>query len=209
MESLRAGSLVCGSWDKCYWFARMLVNTDKYAAPGRSVRFMNDILSVLEGLPQSYELRRSALMHELDVFSEGTSKSALLRRNFRNDIDNMIASPDDIAVFIFTVKHILLPTNSALNSIPNDDKAFCRSQAVKLLDELGRSGVAQVLASWDSLGVRECLRIEREVMVNAFMKLREALKAFALSPIDEGQVLTAFIHKLEPLARGVGGAKHN
>ena len=46
MCQTRVSSLVYGSaWSNCYWFARMLLNTDQYAAPGKNERAMNILLS--------------------------------------------------------------------------------------------------------------------------------------------------------------------
>ena len=209
MEERRAGSLGYGSaWGNCYWFARMLLNTDQYAAPGKNERFMTILLSKIEPLlmaetftkEEKYHLCREALMNELDRISAGESKSAILRRKFRDDINEMIASLDDIAVFLFTIRYIVLPSNSALRNIPNDDKEFCREQATKILRALGKKGAGKVLASWDTLGVKGCLNIERKEVIAAFTNLRAALDNLTIlqhSYSDDNAVLTAFVQEFE------------
>lgn len=209
MEEGRAGSSIYGSaWRNCYWFARMLLNTDQYAAPGKNERAMKFLLSKVEPLlmvdaltlEEKYKICRDALMSELDRLAAGESKSAVLRRNFRDDIDEMITSLDDIAVFLFTVRYIVLPSNAALKNIPNDDKQFCREQAAQILHSLGKAGAGKVLASWDALGVRGCLNIEREEIITEFTKLRaalESLRTFPHSPLEDNAVLTAFVQEFE------------
>ena len=197
MCQTRVSSLVYGSaWSNCYWFARMLLNTDQYAAPGKNERAMNILLSKVEPLmrleslasEEKYHVCRDALMSELDGMSAGSSKSAVLRRNFRDDVDAMITCLEDVAVFLFTVRYIVLPSNAALRNIPNDDKRFCREHAAQILDTLGKAGVSKVLALWDALGVRGCLNIEREEVITEFTKLRtalESLKTFQHSQLDD------------------------
>ena len=112
----------------------------------------------------------------------------------------MITCLEDVAVFLFTVRYIVLPSNAALRNIPNDDKRFCREHAAQILDTLGKAGVSKVLALWDALGVRVCLNIEREEVITEFTKLRtalESLKTFPHSQLDDNAVLTAFVQEFE------------
>ena len=196
------------SWRNCYWFARMLLNTDQYSAPGKNEKFMSLLVSelepmiILDTLPENdkYKICRDTLMNNLQKFSEGESKSALQRKIFRDEIDSMIHSLDDVAVFLFTVKYIVIPTNQAMKNIPNDDKKFCREYAAKILESLGRKHVSKVLSSWDILGLRGCLSVEREEVITGFTKLRaalESLKLFPRSIIEDNAVLTAYVQEFE------------
>ena len=112
----------------------------------------------------------------------------------------MISSLEDIAVFLFTVKYIVLPTNQAMKNIPNDDKAFCRDNAKKILSSLGSENVSKVLSSWDVMGVRGCLNVEREEVIAGFTKLRaelESLKLFPRTVIEDNAILTAYVQEFE------------
>ena len=203
------GSINCGSaWENCYWFARMLLNTDQYAAPGKNEKFMNLLLSKIEPLiylqhiteNNRYTICHNALMNEIHRFSEGASKSSRQRKNFCDDLDAMLGSVDDIAVFMFTVRYVVLPANSALKKIPDDDKKFCREHAAQILTSLGKKSVGKVLASWDSLGVWGCLSAEREEITAEFLKLRKALenlKTFPHTAADDNAVMTAFVQEFE------------
>ena len=196
------------SWRNCYWFARMLLNTDQYASPGKNERFMNLILSELEPLmvvknlseDERYKICLDTLISILQNFSEGESKAALQRKIFCEDIKTEIRNLEDIAVFLFTIKYIVLPTNSALKKIPSDDNKFCREYATKILTSLGKGHVGKVIALWDTLGVRGCLNVEREEVITEFTKLRaalESLKIFPRTSIEDNAVLTAFVQEFE------------
>ena len=193
----RTGNIACGSsWGNCYWFARMLLNTDQYAALGKNERFMRVLLSEVEPLTE-YTTARDVLMNTLDKFSEGESKSAFQRKHFRDEVDSILHSLNDIAVLLFTIRYVVLPSNSALKKIPNDDKKFCREQAGNILTSQGKKSVAEVLASWDSLGVRKCLDIEREEIIACFTELRRALGRMNTTPEEDNAVMTAFVQEFE------------
>lgn len=196
------------AWRNCYWFARMLLNTDKYSTPGKNERLMNNLLTETEPLMtipnlnenERYKVCRDTLMNTLRKFSEGQSKSSLQRRAFCEDIDGIIESLDDIAVFLFTVKYIVLPTNQAMKNIPDDDKTFCREYAGKILNSLGRKHVSKVLSSWDILGVKGCLDAEREEIITGFTRLRTVLEGMRLFPrnaIEDNAILTAYVQEFE------------
>ena len=205
-EILRA--IYSSAWKNCYWFARMLLNTDQYGAPGKKERFMNLLLSKIEPLilidnlqdDDKYKVCRDTLMNELDKFSEGTSKMSALRKCFCDDISSMITSLEDIAVFLFTVKHIVLPSNSAIRNIPNHDSQFCREQASRILRSLGMEGAGKVIALWDTAGEKICLDIEREKITAEFTRLRAALENMIMFPrniAEDNSVLTAFVQEFE------------
>ena len=79
MNEKKIHNIVYGSaWRNCYWFARMLLNTDQYGAPGKNEKFMNLLLSDLEPLMI------------LEKFSEGESKSAFQRKFFRDEVESEI-----------------------------------------------------------------------------------------------------------------------
>ncbi|MBR1657842.1 MAG: hypothetical protein IJ697_05190 [Synergistaceae bacterium] len=206
---IKAREAIYGSaWRNCYWFARMLLNTDQYSAPGKNERLMKNLLTDTEPLmtipnlteDERYKVCRDTLLKTLLKFSEGESKSSLQRKNFCEGVDGMINSLDDIAVFLFTVKYIVLPTNEAMKKIPNDDKEFCREYAGKILRSLGRKHVSKVLSSWDILGVRGCLDAEREEIITGFTKLRialESMKVFPRNAIEDNAILTAYVQEFE------------
>ncbi|MBQ6983183.1 MAG: hypothetical protein IJQ15_12235 [Synergistaceae bacterium] len=209
MSEKTADSIIYGSaWRNCYWFARMLLNTDQYSAPGKNERFMNLLLSETEPLitipklaeNDKYKICRDTLMDALRKISEGESKSSLQRKTFCDEIDSMISSLEDIAVFLFTLKYIVLPANQSLKNIPNDDKTFCREYAGKILQSLGSEHVSEVLSAWDVMGVRGCLNVEREEVITGFTKLRAALETLKLFPrtiIEDNAILTAYVQEFE------------
>lgn len=39
----KASELINSAWKNCYWFARMLLNTDQYSAPGKNEKFFSPL----------------------------------------------------------------------------------------------------------------------------------------------------------------------
>ncbi len=79
----RASEVINSAWKNCYWFARMLLNTDQYSAPGKNEKFMLSLVNELEPLivlntlteNDKYKICRDTLMNNLQKFSEGESKN--------------------------------------------------------------------------------------------------------------------------------------
>ncbi|MBQ7067922.1 MAG: hypothetical protein IJM82_02010 [Synergistaceae bacterium] len=209
MKQEKIHNIIYGSaWRNCYWFSRMLLNTDQYGAIGKNEKFMNLLITEIEPLiildnlseREKYKICRDTLLNNLQKFSEGESKSAIQRKNFYDEIDKEINSLDDIAVFLFTIKHIILPTNSAMKNIPNNDREFCYEYAGKILNSLGKKSVGKILTIWDDLGVKGCLNVEREEIITEFTKLRntlESMKIFPRNIIEDNAILTAFAQEFE------------
>ncbi len=68
------------------------------------------------------------------------------------------------------------------------------------MHSLGRKHVSKVLSSWDILGVRGCLDIEREEIITGFTKLRTVLESIRLFPrniIEDNAILTAYVQEFE------------
>ena len=85
----KASEIIYNSaWRNCYWFARMMLNTDQYSAPGKNEKFMSSLVNELEPLMlldtitenDKYKICRDTLMNNLQKFSEGESKSAMQRK---------------------------------------------------------------------------------------------------------------------------------
>jgi hypothetical protein len=180
--ALQAHELIAGSpWRNAYWFARMLLNGDKYGGVGKSKeRQLGQLVVSLETIiaqsslsaREKTDICKTALTK---VFSglfkpgaKGHSPSMLLAE----DIGAELESVEDVVVFIVAVKYIVAPMNAALAAVPSDDAAFCRATAVSILDTLGEAGVGKVINTWDDLGVKGCLDTANALCENARSKCR-------------------------------------
>ena len=194
-------------WKNSYWFARMLLNTDQYGAIGKKENMMKDVVVHLESVLSNPVLNdddkiKVSLDIILNIISNATRKGTTTERlytEFVFALSEMIQSVDDIIVFVVTVKYVILPTNTALNNVPSDDLQFCKDTAKSILDSLGKREVGKVLASWDTLGVRGCLDVERRELITEFTKLRTNLSALnvTISEVEYNAVLTAFVQEFE------------
>jgi hypothetical protein len=201
--------LIAGSpWRNAYWFARMLLNSDKYGGVGKSkekqllelvaqleVIIGRDVLSEAEKV----KICRDMITSSLTGLYKSSAKVFVLVDQLVVDLNGNISSVDDVSVFIVTVKYIVAPINSAIALVPSSDAKFCRAAAKSILDSLGESAVGKVVGTWDDMGVKGCLDAERSLVVSYFTKLRANMAALstARSEVEDNMVLTAFVQEFE------------
>ncbi len=193
------------SWHNVYWFSRILINNDKYAAIGKDSKLLSIIASSLRLIAKENKNKNDALLLQKKTlcnileerFKKATSIKARVKR-LLSDLDVEIKTPVDMGVFILTCENIMIPLNQAISNIPNDDKAYTLSIAKSYLDTQGEKGLATIISLWDDLGVRGCLTAERTEIVRAFTTLRILLsKGKSVTDEDKDIVLTAFTQEFE------------
>jgi hypothetical protein len=193
------------SWNKAYWFARMLISNDKYGGIGKDNKILSTIASSLRVIAQENSDKRNTLTLQKqtlrNILSERfKSSNALFERVNRllYDLDSDIQNEKDMAVFILTCENIMIPVNDAISNIPNNDKEFTLVIAKSYLDILGEKGLATVIKLWDDLGVKGCLTAERTEIIKAFGILRKLLQKYKQMENEEmDSVLTAFVQEFE------------
>ena len=186
-----------------YWFARMLINGDKYGGIGRNSKLMLGITSQLRYILENTELPETESLTICKSTLKNLIEQNYARANaikarvdlFTNDLDKKINSFVDVKIFILTIENVMVPINNALVLIPNDDKAYTEATAKAYLDHLGEKGLATVINLWDDFGVQGSLSAERAEVVTEFGKLRKNLPP--LEPLDENIILTAFVQEFE------------
>lgn len=194
-------------WRNTYWFARMLLNGDKYGAVGKKDKLLYELISRLNVIiaqtaltdSEKYNICKTDIINTLRDASKGGSKTIALTELLAEDIDSELKSINDILIFIITVQNVVLNINTAMSFIPSNDREFCDNTARSILDSLGEAGIDKVLNVWDNLGVRGCLDVERSVVVSEFIKLRAALSEVSLkrTDIEDNILLTAFVQEFE------------
>ena len=195
-------------WRNSYWFARMLLNGDKYGAVGKTKeRQMLELSTNLELIltqdalttEEKIVVCKNALNKVLSELFAPAVKGYPLALNLAENINTELTSINDIIVFIVSVKYIVVPMNAAIASVPSSDIEFCRETAKSILDTLGETSVGKIVATWDNLGVKGCLDFERSVVVSEFAKLRNALKILKpeRNEYEDNIVLTAFVQEFE------------
>lgn len=194
-------------WKNSYWFARMLLNTDQYGAIGKKNRLMEEIAGEVEAVltqtaltdEEKYSVSLDILRQKIVTAARKESKTQSLYTAFYEALMEELHSLADLIVLVVTIRFVVLPTNAALQSIPNNDVDFCRTTATNILNSLGKEKVGKVISVWDQLGVRGCLDFERREIVREFAKLRANLQALPIprSEIEDDAVLTAFVQEFE------------
>lgn len=190
-------------WRNAYWFARMLINNDKYGALGKRNKLMLEISSsirtVLEDKNQSEGLKvhvSKQLISNIisNEFKRKTGQSDRVNL-FVHDLFEKIQSTEDLGVFVLTIENIVIPINKSLEIIPNDDKQYTESIARTYLDTLGDDALATVIRIWDDAGTEGCLNAERTEVVREFTQLTHILPN--LPEYETNLILTAFIQEFE------------
>ena len=194
-------------WRNCYWFARMLMNTDQYGAVGKKDALLMSIVSQVETIleqtalneEEKFKICRDIIINKISNSSKRGTKAAVLANDLALALDTEINRIDDVIAFIITARYIVIPTNEALSRVPSNDVEFCYETAKQILDSLGKKGVVRLLGTWDTLGVKGCLNLERNEIVGEFTKLIANLNAISCerTEIETNTILTAFAQEFE------------
>lgn len=190
-------------WRNVYWFARMLINGDKYGSVGKDSKTLAGVTAqlrlVLERKGQSEAARletcKAVIRNILEARYQNASSVIDRVRLFCDDLDSKLGTLTDVAVFVLTAESVLIPINNALTGIPSNDREFTVATAKAYLDKLGEKGLATVINIWDDIGVEGSLTAERVAVVREFSNLRRDV---AKMPETEANlVLTAFTQEFE------------
>lgn len=200
-HSLRGG-LINNPWENAYWFARILINNDKYGAIGKESKLMAELASGLRNLMSNQAdqeiqlgLLKSFIQQIINNrYKKETSKS-LRAKLFTHDILDMLATLEDVAVLILTIENVLIPTSEAMKAIPKNDREYTVAAATSYFEQQGISALATVINFWDDAGVKGSLTAERVAVVREFANLRRYIVDFPEYEAD--LVLTAFVQEFE------------
>lgn len=190
-------------WHNVYWFARMLINRDKYMAIGNEPKLLSLISSSLKLTAEqnigkdTLSLQKQVLRNTIeDRYKKTTTKTQRIQR-LLSDLDKEITSPELMDIFITTCENIMIPLQQAISNIPSDDRAFTVNIAKSFLDVKGNAGLAAIISLWDDLGVKGCLTAERTELIRAFSTLNIVLSQKNIFDNEKDIVLTAFVQEFE------------
>lgn len=198
-------AIIENPWDDVYWFARFLINSDKYGGVGAETEMMLKLASGLEVLVARLKGKtneEAVVQSGIEFINRtlldrwGATKRKNPVRNLCQDLKERLTSILDIEIFRLTCEKVLAPINEALKVIPNDDKVFAESMATALLKTKGERGLAEIINLWDDLGVQGCLSAERAQVVKKFGNLKKSLNP-SLTPNEIDIILTAFCQEFE------------
>lgn len=184
------------TWQKAYWYLRLLVANDRYGALGKTgkrvVNVQEDLLSAYSRVKKldSSDVEKLAILknvlHQsvLDGLKEESTQYArftdLLER-----LEDFLLTPKDYFILAFTIKELVIPTNDAVERVPTKEAGnFAKKYARALLDEKGEAGLATLIREWDSLTEDLSLNKEREIIADLFTEIKKAFSSHPLT--DEG-----------------------
>lgn len=155
-------------WKNAYWFARMLIASDKYGAVGKKSELLAQITAQLHMIlgtrDHSDETKLKLCKNVITSLVEASfqnAKSVIDRvKLFNQDLSDKIQTLDDIRVFILTAEAIMIPINNAMTGIPSNDREYTEATAKAYLDSLGTQGLATVINVWDDLGANSSIKID-------------------------------------------------
>ncbi|MCY4523399.1 MAG: hypothetical protein OXB84_01540 [Halobacteriovoraceae bacterium] len=169
------------TWEKAYWYLRMLVNTDRYGGIGKE----SDKLKILI---QEVKDKTEQGNNDLDFLKTTVSKliCTLSRKGTKRyqqfnvlskELQRYFVSIEDIKMFLCTVEYILLPTNEAIEAVPASEAVdIAKKYAKKELDKRKEKALANLIREWDVITEEFCLNREREILNSLVKNMKESIK---------------------------------
>lgn len=119
--------------------------------------------------------------------------------NLAEKFEQEIRSVEDVIIFCIAMKYVVSPINRALVLVPADDRKFCEAAAKSILDTFGEEKIELLIETWDNLGVKGCLDVERSLVVEIFIKFVDDLSRFEIrhSSFEDSVMMTAFVQEFE------------
>lgn len=193
-------------WDNVYWFARMLIASDKYGGVGSDVQTMLQLaaairagLTALSGQSEEFVVAtlRDTLRNFLFQRWGRTEKRRSGIEALCTDLSSKLLNLGDFQILAFTCEHILVPISRSLMAIPNNDREFAEAFARALLNQSGVKGLPLIINAWDDIGSYGCITVERAEIIQTFGALRQHLATLGLTEAEENIILTAFCQEFE------------
>lgn len=202
-------------WEKCYWYLRILIDTNRYGALAKD---KTRIKNIQENLLTSYkivihneeieanqlEILHSVLKQTLFYKVEETSKKYMSYEALITQLDSLLIKPKDYFVFAIAIKELLIPTNDAINEVPtNQSTDFARTYAKAVLDTKKEKGLSNLIREWDIFTESLSLNKERDLIVQLYRNIKnnfqEKIKKFneTTSENELDTILTAICQEYE------------
>lgn len=191
-------------FDNTYWFARMLIQSDKYGNVGSKTDAMLGAAEIIENMlpriddnDQNLDVAKKAVFDYLISTRKENTKAREGVEWLCGDLDPKIKNKKDLFILGLTMMHIVVPINKMLESIPNNDIEIAEPLAKAYLDQYGEQGLKDVIEIWDELGLKGCISVERAEIVQGLGILRDILKKYNIESIDSDYIITAFVQEFE------------
>lgn len=155
MENLQGKTLkIDNIWRNVYWFARTLINSDQFGGFGANsskvVTLSSALRTIFDALPkvddeqELLELLRFTLTETLEKISKEGTKLNRQNSDLAKSLNTKIFSVNDFKVLLFTCEQVMIPTNSLLDNVPNNDRDFTDTIVKAYLEKQGEKALSTV-----------------------------------------------------------------
>lgn len=193
-------------YNLAYWISRWFINSDH--GVGKETDRMHKIATTLKHRirtlsDETLEEKLNAL-HKVvydGIFDgrkeEGTKISDRLK-DLCQKLKEELKTVEHYKVLAITLEKIVIPTNQALQEVPDSDQEIAIPVAESILQTRGPEGVADVIKYWDMVGKRGCMEVERKEVRNRFAQLHNFLEdQTGITEESIHSLLTAFVQEYE------------
>lgn len=175
------------SWEKCYWYLRLLVETSRYGALAkdtkRLTKIYNELMSTFRLIQkddnseqEKTEILANILTDSLFENVKEGSKKDITTTALLLQLQQFLLEPKDFFIFALTIKELLLPTNDAIANVPTTESTdFARKYGKAVLDTKKEQGLASLIRDWDNFTEALSLNKERDLIVGLFKSIRKNL----------------------------------
>jgi hypothetical protein len=177
------------SWEKCYWYLRFLVDTNRYGALSkdskRLTKIYHELMStyrLIQKEENTEDEKRAILLNILKetLFEKvkKDSKKDVSTNELFTQLRQLLTEPKDFLILSLTIKELLLPANDAIANIPTSESTdFARRYGKAVLDAKKEKGLASIIRDWDNFTEALSLNKERDLIVGLFKTIRENLSS--------------------------------
>lgn len=195
------GYKIDNPYDNVYWFARMLIGTDKYGNVGRNSNRMIELAKAIRLVAETSngdinELSKIVRRVLLGGKREGTKVRSHIE-NLCDELEKRLITVQDYLILALTCEYVITPVNDSLANIPSSDKVFVESAANALLASKGEKGLASIINLWDDMGSFGSIKAERCEAVQQYLSLKSYLDKELKGEEEKAIVLSAFCQEFE------------
>jgi len=203
------------TWEKCYWYLRLLIDTNRYGAMAKDRKRICNISNNLIG---SYRLLienndsesekviilQSVLTQTMLDKVKGDSTKFYAYSELILKLSDFLINSKDYFIFAVTINEFLLPTNTAIENVPTSESIeFAKKYGKAVLDTQAEKGLANLIRDWDSFTESLSLNKERDLIIDLVSSVRKnlvlELSKFSI-PINDKDfdiILTALCQEFE------------
>lgn len=176
-------------WEKCYWYLRFFIDTNRFGALAKDKKRIN---SITENLSSTYRLVQRGYYTEkekvnilqkvltetlFEGIKKGTRKEVSVS-NLSLQLEQLLLTAHDFLILTLTLKELLIPTNDAIEKVPTDESTnFARKFGKAVLDEKKEEGLASLIKDWDSFTEAISLNKERDLIVTLVRQVRKNINS--------------------------------